>query len=170
MNAPQGRVLQFAVVNIREFLISPLGYLAPEKVIEGLRAADAERRVTGVAHSVSDIVAHLSFWQDWFHARCTGDPQPMVSSAAAGWPTVAAGGWPDVRSRCLDRLHQLRTLADRDVSRARAPPIEFPPLAAYTIGDALIHVATHNAHHLGQVILLRQQLGAWPPPSGSWTW
>ena len=31
-------------------------------------------------------------------------------------------------------------------------------------------VATHNAHHLGQVILLRQLLGAWPPPAGSWTW
>jgi hypothetical protein len=28
----------------------------------------------------------------------------------------------------------------------------------------------HNAHHLGQIILLRQLFGAWPPPSGRFTW
>jgi hypothetical protein len=31
-------------------------------------------------------------------------------------------------------------------------------------------MATHTAHHLGQIIVLRQLLGAWPPPAGSWTW
>jgi hypothetical protein len=35
---------------------------------------------------------------------------------------------------------------------------------------ALVHVANHNAHHLGQIVLLRQLMGRWPPPSGSWTW
>jgi len=50
------------------------------------------------------------------------------------------------------------------------PAIEFPSLAHYSRRDVLVHVATHNAHHLGQVILLRQLLGVWPPPSGSWTW
>jgi uncharacterized damage-inducible protein DinB len=51
-----------------------------------------------------------------------------------------------------------------------SPPIEFPPLASYSIGDVLVHVATHNSHHLGQVIVLRQLMGKWPPPAGSWTW
>jgi hypothetical protein len=31
-------------------------------------------------------------------------------------------------------------------------------------------MAAHNPHDLGQVVLLRQMLGAWPPPSGSYTW
>jgi uncharacterized damage-inducible protein DinB len=163
-------VLQFAAVNIREFLISPIAYLAPEKTLDGLSTADAERRLPAVAHSVAEIVAHLSFWQDWFYARCAGHAQPMVSSALAGWPAVDAGTWPDVRSRFVNRLSELGRLADGDVSRALSPPIEFPPLAAYTTSDALIHVATHNAHHLGQVIVLRQLLGVWPPPAGSWTW
>jgi uncharacterized damage-inducible protein DinB len=50
------------------------------------------------------------------------------------------------------------------------PPIEHPPLAGYTLRDAIEHMAAHNSHHLGQVVLLRQMLGAWPPPSGSYTW
>ncbi len=53
---------------------------------------------------------------------------------------------------------------------AITPPIEFGPLASYTVRDALVHVAQHNSHHLGQVILLRQLMALWPPPSGSWTW
>ena len=50
------------------------------------------------------------------------------------------------------------------------PPIQFPPIAHFTRRDALVHIANHNAHHLGQVIVLRQMMGQWPPPSGGWTW
>jgi uncharacterized damage-inducible protein DinB len=83
---------------------------------------------------------------------------------------VAPGSWPEVRARFIDRLQALAALADGDVTAPLTPPIEFPPLAGYTLSDALVHVATHNAHHLGQVIVLRQRQGTWPPPAGSWTW
>ena len=157
-------------MNAQEFLISPIGYLAPEKLLDGLSAADAERRINVEVHSVAEVVSHLSFWQDWFYARCTGAHAPMVSSAAAGWPAVSSGSWPDLRLRFLNRLQQIAALAEGDVTRPLTPAIEFPPLAHYTIDDVLTHVATHNAHHLGQVILLRQLSGTWPPPAGSWTW
>jgi uncharacterized damage-inducible protein DinB len=157
-------------VELREFLVSPVAYLAPEKAIEGLTTADAERRLSSVQHSVAEVIAHLSFWQDWFHARCVGAPKPMVGSAAAGWPAVAAGSWPDLQSRFVRQLHQLGALAEGDVMKPVTPAIEFPPLTNYTIADALVHVATHNAHHIGQVIVMRQLMGAWPPPAGSWTW
>ena len=157
-------------MNVREFLSSPIAYLPPEKTLEGLSAADAERHITGAPHSIAEIVAHLAFWQDWFHAHCVGQAAPLVSSAAEGWPTVAADSWPAVRSRFLDKLQQLAALAEGDMTAPVTPAIEFPPLANYTIGEALVHVATHNGHHLGQVILLRQLLGAWPPPAGSFTW
>jgi uncharacterized damage-inducible protein DinB len=157
-------------MNIHEFLVSPTAYLAPEKLLEGLSADDAERRIAGAPHSVAEIVAHLAFWQDWFYGRCAGQDLPLVSSAAAGWPEAPAGSWPRVHSRFIGRLRELVALAEGDMTKPVTPPIEFPPLANYTIGDALIHVATHNGHHLGQVILLRQLLNAWPPPAGSWTW
>ena len=163
-------MLRFSAMNVREFLISPIAYLAPEKALEGLSAAEAERHVTGAPHSVAEIVSHLAFWQDWFYARCVGQAMPMVPSAAAGWPAVPPDSWAAVRSRFVDRLQELAVLAEGDVTKPVTPPLEFPPLANYTIGEALVHVATHNGHHLGQVILLRQLLGAWPPPAGSWTW
>jgi uncharacterized damage-inducible protein DinB len=157
-------------MNLREFLSSPLAHLAPEKTLEGLSNADAERHVAGVTHSIAEIVAHMGFWQDWFYARCRGEAMPRVLSAADGWPAVAEDSWLAVRSRFVDRLNQVAALADGDTAKPISPPIEFPPLANYTIAEALVHVATHNSHHLGQVIVLRQLTGTWPPPAGSWTW
>jgi uncharacterized damage-inducible protein DinB len=96
----------------------------------------------------------------------------MVGRAVDGWPSVAPGSWPAIERRFLDVLERAVRLGD-DRERLElplTPPIEFPPLATYTNRDALVHVAVHTAHHLGQVILLRQLIGAWPPPAGSWTW
>jgi uncharacterized damage-inducible protein DinB len=157
-------------MNLHEFLVSPLAYLAPDKSLDGLATADAECRLPGADHSVAEIVAHLTFWQDWFHARCRGEAVAMAASASLGWPEVAPGSWPELRARFLAGLASLARLGGGDTNAPVAPPIEFPPLSAYTIGDALVHVATHNAHHLGQIIVLRQLLGAWPPPAGRWTW
>jgi hypothetical protein len=157
-------------MNAREFLVSPIAYLAPDKLLDGLSDADAERRLSGASHSIAEIVAHLSFWQDWFLARCRGDARPMVTAAADGWPPVPTGSWPGLRGRFMDGLHQLAALGDTGGSAPVSPALEFPPLAHYTIPDALVHVATYNSHHLGQVVVLRQLLGAWPPPAGSWTW
>jgi uncharacterized damage-inducible protein DinB len=157
-------------VELREFLLEPIGYLAPAKALDGLTVADAERRVKRLPHSIAEIVAHLAFWQDWFLARCSGQAIGMVASAADGWPAVAAGSWPTLRSRFLQHLDQLSGLAHGDATKPITPPIEFPPLASYTIADVLVHVATHNAHHIGQVIVIRQLTGTWPPPAGSWTW
>jgi uncharacterized damage-inducible protein DinB len=157
-------------VNYHEFLVSPVAYLPPEKLLDGLRVELAERRPAGAPHSIAALVAHLAFWQDWFYDRCVGLATPMPQSAASGWPAVAPGTWPTTREKFLSRLNQLAEISEEVAATPLSPAIEFPPLANYTVGDALIHVATHNSHHLGQIVLLRQLLGAWPPPAGSWTW
>ena len=159
-------------MHARELLLEPVAFLAPARALEGLSPELADRRVEGVSHSIAEIVAHLAFWQDWFTRRCAGDGAPMVSSAAQGWPAVTPGSWPVVQQQFVDGLARLASWADAadGLETPLTPAIPFPPLAHYCRYDALVHVATHNAHHLGQVILLRQLLGAWPPPAGSWTW
>jgi len=96
----------------------------------------------------------------------------MAASASLGWPSVAEGGWTAVRESFTSGLEQAAALAGQIglLEQLVHPAIEFPPLAGYTVRDALVHVASHNSHHLGQVIILRQLMGSWPPPSGSWTW
>ena len=159
-------------MNARHLLVQTHAHIPPANAVDGLPSADAERRIRGANHSIAEIVAHLLFWQTWFTHRINGIHEPMVQSAALGWPAVTPGSWPDLRAAYLDGLERLASIGD-DASRLDAPltpPIEFPPLAHFTTRDALIHVATHNAHHLGQIIVLRQTMGQWPPPGGGWTW
>jgi uncharacterized damage-inducible protein DinB len=158
-------------MDARELLLETYAHMPPARILEDLSAEDAERRMAGAPHSIAEIVAHLHFWQEWFRRRCEGKHAPMVERAAAGWPEVTPGAWPRLREDFVRGLEALGALDAGGARDARiAPAIEFPPLAHYTLGDALVHVANHNAHHLGQIILLRQLMGRWPPPSGSWTW
>lgn len=157
---------------IRELLLETFAFMPPGRALAGLSAEDASRRVPGASHSIAEIVAHVDFWQAWLLKRCQGIAEPMAESAAAGWPPASLAGWDRLRTSFLDGLELASSLGD-DPARLElpvSPAIGFPPLANYTVRDALVHVATHNAHHLGQVITLRQLLGSWPPPSGSWTW
>ena len=151
-----------------ELLADTTAYLSPRLVLDGLPPDLADRRVPGAPHTIAEIVAHMAFWQGWFRGRCDGTAGPMPASAALGWVAPAAGSWDAVRTGFVDGLDRLVTLGDH--GRRIDPPIEFPPLGQYTVGDVLVHVGAHNAHHLGQVVLLRQVLGSWPPPAGSWAW
>jgi len=80
--------------------------------------------------------------------------------------------WESVLGRFERGFDRALALADQQSRSAQPiePAIEFEPLSQYTVADVLSHVALHNAHHVGQVITLRQLQGTWPPPAGSWTW
>jgi uncharacterized damage-inducible protein DinB len=159
-------------MNIRHLLVETYAYMPPANILADVSEAEAMRKVSQTVHSIAEIVAHIEFWQDWFLKRSRGEAIPMIQSAALGWPAASNEGWPALRERFLAGLNTAASLAD-DTQRLEqriAPEIEFPPLGEYTLADVLVHIAAHNAHHLGQIITLRQLMGKWPPSSGSWTW
>jgi len=39
-----------------------------------------------------------------------------------------------------------------------------------TWGRSFLAFSLHGTYHLGQVVLIRRMLGAWPPPGGGDTW
>jgi len=159
-------------MSIREMLLDTFVHMPPLGALDAITAEDAVRPPADGLHSVAAILAHMEFWQDWFFDRCEGTAVPMAAAAAAGWPTVSAEGWPALVARFEAGLARAARLGEDQarLSGPVAPAIEFPPLAHYTLHDALVHVAQHNSHHLGQIITTRQLLRVWPPPSGSWTW
>ena len=154
----------------RPLLVDTVPFLSPRLTLDGLTPEIADRRVAGAPHSIAEITAHLVFWQDWFLGRCDATAGPMPQSAALGWPAPAPGGWVALRQRFVEGAERLATIGTTDGHRRIDPPLEFPQLANYTVLEVVVHVANHNAHHLGQIVLLRQMLGAWPPPAGAYTW
>jgi uncharacterized damage-inducible protein DinB len=159
-------------MQLRYVLQGAHSYLAPKSTLAALPSDLALLKPVDSPHSVADIVAHMAFWQQWFLDRCDGLAIPAPAHAALGWPVVQSGEWTAILARFeagLDRAMELAADESRMTVRL-SPALEPDFLATYTTADALIHIALHNAHHLGQITTLRQQLGAWPPPSGSWTW
>ena len=129
-----------------ELLLNPIAFMPPPQVLDGLSPEDAARRIPGVTHSIVEILAHLVFWQTWFIEPLQRRGDPPAASAAEGWPAATAADWEPLREQFLAGLHRALELpADGRID----PPIEFPPLANYTIADAMTHLGQHNAHHLG---------------------
>jgi hypothetical protein len=44
------------------------------------------------------------------------------------------------------------------------------PVRVMTVREQLESLAAHNGYHFGRIVLLRQLLGAWPPPKGGFSW
>lgn len=159
-------------MNLRHLLTDTFAFMPPHNILADLSDPEATRRIENSPHSVAEVVAHMKFWQAWFLQRCQGQAEPMAASATLGWPDAPAGSWSTLLEDFLRDLEAAAALSDQQENLAKPiePAIDFPPLAGYTIGEALMHIACHNAHHFGQIITLRQMAGKWPPPAGSWTW
>ena len=159
-------------MNLRHFLVDTYVHMPPPQILIDVSDADAMRRLSPDMHTIAEVVAHMDFWQAWFLKRCRGEATAIAANAALGWPAVSDGEWPRVRERFLNGLSAAVDVADNPerLTAPVEPAIELPALAEYSVSEALVHVAGHNSHHLGQIITLRQMMGIWPPSSGSFTW
>ena len=164
-------------IDDRGLLLSVLSgegvFLEPAAVLEGLTADQAHAKPQSLPHSIAEIVAHLCYWQEWLNACATAGFTEFPEHAADGWPAVPADGWGALHMRYLRSSEEGRRIAAESESLADPllpPGVEIPVLAKESLGSAIVHTAMHNAHHLGQIITLRQLIGSWPPPGGAMTW
>jgi uncharacterized damage-inducible protein DinB len=152
-------------------------YAAPAAhIIEGLSDELVHRQLPNVPHTIYDELWHLAFWQqvtlDWVQ----GIETPFPAKPSDGFPTktdATSETWDQLRQRFLQGTEQAAASA-RDTSRLeqhiRCPSRPGSPVRIMSVRDQLISLASHNAYHLGRIVLLRQLSQAWPPPSGGFTW
>ncbi|MBZ9749429.1 DinB family protein [Deinococcus sp. HMF7604] len=133
-----------------------------EQALEGLGAEDAARVPPGLPHSAAQVAAHVQFWQAWLLDAAAGQAPAWPEHASGGWPPP--GDWTALRAELLAGQARLRELS-RDPDFAAGTTPQGQPWAAM-----LVNFAGHGAYHLGQVVLVRQALGLWPPPGGGDTW
>jgi uncharacterized damage-inducible protein DinB len=162
-------------VNEREALASQLYGESSHKhhlhALEGLDPALAGRKVGRSPHTVFQILQHMTYWQDISLARISGEPPPRPGSAALGWTAPAApedeSDWQAAIACFAEGLRSLE-------ARVRDPELDLGRLVQpdrnVSAREELLMIQGHNSYHLGQIVLLRQELGAWPPPRGGDTW
>jgi uncharacterized damage-inducible protein DinB len=120
----------------------------------------------GSPHSIYQLLNHMIYWQEWAVRWLDGEKPPVPKHAGPGWPgSVAPEGAEDWKQavrrfgKGLDEMN--RRSRETDLVSKQGGKTRLEMLEA---------IASHNSYHLGQVVLLRQILGTWPPPSGGLTW
>jgi len=137
----------------------------------------AGRIAPGFPHSVAQLVFHISYWIEYELERIAGRKPPYPEHAALSWPSAPApaspAAWRAELARFEAALDGLAALTrSRPAALARPIDVTHPSYArnARSLEAVLWQTLAHNAYHLGQVVLVRQALGAWPPAGGADTW
>jgi uncharacterized damage-inducible protein DinB len=151
---------------IRNALSGKGSHLATKTLFAGLDWKAAGARPQGVRHSVFQLLNHMTYWQDWVVKWLDGANPRIPKHASGGWPGSAgpasAGEWQRAVRDFQNGLAKLdRQSREADLLTTRGKRTRLGMLRA---------IASHNSYHAGQVAVLRQILGAWPPPSGGITW
>jgi uncharacterized damage-inducible protein DinB len=128
------------------------------EVLNGVTATEASARPIASAHSIWELVAHITTWADVPRARLAGQPRLDVRPDE-DWPPVPSsndGAW----RAALERMEaSYRTLA-RDVAALDDVALDSKvPGHDYTVRAMLHGVIEHGTYHGGQIALLRKALG-----------
>lgn len=134
-------------------------------VFGGIPPEARGKRPGDLPYSPWELLEHLRIAQ-WDILEFSRDPDHESPDWPKGyWPTQPAppseDAWEESLASLLSDLAQMVELV-RDPGGDLFTP--FPWGDGQTLLREALVVADHNAYHLGQVVVVRRLLGAWPPP------
>jgi uncharacterized damage-inducible protein DinB len=160
---------------IRELVYGRGAHVDPVACVEDISADVAAKTVAGYPHSIWQIVEHISYWMEYEARRMGGEHPHYPDHAIESWPAHPEPAderqWQATRQRFADLLGRFAVLAESDAAtfeKSVAPDKPSAPPA--TIGAIVKQITAHNSYHVGQIALLRRQLGNWPPLRGGDSW
>ena len=152
---------------LRDHLLDLLGgghaHLDFERAIADLAAALRGARPPGLPHTPWRLIEHMRIAQ-WDILRFSIDPHHVSPDFPRGyWPEGEAppdpGAWDRSVAAFRADLQAMKDLVADPGTELFAP---IPHGQGQTVLREALLVADHNAYHLGQLVLLRRLLGAWP--------
>jgi uncharacterized damage-inducible protein DinB len=127
-------------------------------VLSGVSHDSAAARSIADAHSIWELVLHITVWADVARARLAGERLADLTPDE-DWPAVGETT-PLAWTTALDRMREsYRTLADevRQLDDARLQ--DQIAGADYTVSVLLHGAIEHGTYHAGQIAILKRALG-----------
>lgn len=128
---------------------------AVTETLEGVDAAAAARQPIAAAHSIWEIVHHLTTWHEVPRRRIDGerDEMPPERDDWLAVPEPSEENWQqalEALRSAYQRLHtRLAQLSDEELGRPVAG-------SESTVQGMMLGIIQHNAYHGGQIALLRK--------------
>ncbi len=134
-----------------------------EEAVRGLPAHLRGTRPAGLPHSPWELVEHIRLAQRDILDFCVADEYHEMEWPAGYWPPFpeppSAEAWEAAIAAVHEDRERLQRLAlDGDVNLSAVTPHG----TTQTYLREILVVADHTAYHVGQLVLVRQLLGAWP--------
>jgi uncharacterized damage-inducible protein DinB len=130
---------------------------AVAEALDGVGAAAAARRPLVGAHTIAEIVGHLTYWLRAAVVRLRGEREEEVLGRA-DWPPAATAedAWRAARA-ALEAAHRELHAAVVALEDSRLDdPV---PGSDPTVRGMLLGLLQHNAYHAGQIALLAKAAG-----------
>jgi uncharacterized damage-inducible protein DinB len=144
--------------SIRFFLESSHAFVRADRILSDLEPRLAVTIPDGAAHSIAVHVGHMAWWQRQVLQDIQTQARQRVSIGGQSFQTVTLHEWPEVLQDFSSGLEALKGLTENAGVLGRQYLDR-----DQDVGFVLMDFALHNAYHLGQIVLLRRLLGAWPP-------
>jgi hypothetical protein len=133
------------------------------KAVAGLPVELLGAKATGIPYSPWHLVEHMRICQWDILEFCTKPDHVSPQFPDGYWPDGDAPStrlaWEESLSRFRDDLEAMRQLVGAESTDLLA---SIPHGDGQTILREALLVADHNAYHLGQLVVVRRALQAWP--------
>jgi uncharacterized damage-inducible protein DinB len=139
-------------------------HASTEEAVAGLAPNLQGKRPAGLPHSPWELLEHIRITQHDILDFCVNPNYKELSWPTDYWPPSPTPPKPDAWE---NSVKQLRADLAALCALAEDPAVDL--FARIPHGDGqtylreLLVVADHNSYHVGQLILVRRLLGAWPP-------
>jgi uncharacterized damage-inducible protein DinB len=135
-----------------------------KEILKGVTAEQAARRPPNGAHSIWELVLHMTGWRNEVTRRATG--QPAGEPAAGDWPATGdptPARW-EAALAALDASHDalvrvVRDMADDHLLKPTNDPRNRPLGTGVSYYQLFHGIVQHDAYHAGQIAIVKKILG-----------
>ncbi|WP_214481281.1 DinB family protein [Bacillus sp. SM2101] len=143
------------------------GHIPINRALSDIDRQLAGESIEGLPYTIYQLLGHMSYWQDFFLEFLQGGNRDLPKNAMDTWPQDKS---PSSNEEWIKLVEHFLNGIDKACEITRkirlVEPLQNWPTE--TPVSSLRNIASHNTYHLGEIILIRRLLGAWPPPGGGY--
>jgi uncharacterized damage-inducible protein DinB len=130
-------------------------FVPANTAVAGLTAEQANWTDGKGNHSVGQLVNHLVFWDRRSLQKFKGEPQEKFSGSNDETFNFDPKKWDD----SVKQLDAVMTGWENAVEAADDAKLK-------DWYSTIAHIGTHNAYHIGEIVMVRKEQGSWNPEKG----
>lgn len=134
-------------------------------ILDGVTAAQAAAKLVPGAHSIWEIVLHITAWKGEVRRRLTG--APAGEPEEGDWPAVGTPGderWTEARARLQNVQDQLlaaiKGLPESRLFEPTNDQRDRPLGTGVTYYEMLHGLVQHDVYHTGQIAIVKKAVQA----------